>query len=204
MMMCEKDGRCFSEIAKDAYGGADKGELETARLRIADLETEEKRLAQKVLEFQEENDRLNVELANAGKDNDETRSRIKELEEERDWLNTELTNRGSEDAKPEPVPMPINRAEWLPSWLPVWPLSSAPLLVLGAVIMALWIFAAVNHSMLSPVFQLALMIWWGFALKKSSGPPLWLKLALWLPGPFIGAVLAAVAVAVQYSRNRTA
>jgi len=86
MRMCEKDGRHFCEIAKDAYGNADTGELEEARSQIADLEAqmrsyedasrEFERRAEEIsnenAELRYENEQLkNAEQPNAGESDDE-------------------------------------------------------------------------------------------------------------------------------------
>jgi len=78
MMMCEKDGRCFWEIAKDAYGSDVEriaeleAQIEADEAASREFELRAEEISHENAELRNENERLrNAERSNAGNDDDE-------------------------------------------------------------------------------------------------------------------------------------
>jgi hypothetical protein len=173
MKMCEKDGRHFCDIAKDAYGNADTGELEEARSQIADLEAQIRSYADASQEFERRAEEISNENAELRYENEQLR-------------NAEQSNPG-EDVKAgeEGISWIALFRRWLPSLSWSWP--SALTLALGAVIAASWIWGQFSMGTF-PVLLLYSARWVLFVAgavvvyRMEGARVVLIKAALWVAG----------------------
>jgi|GEM_PF-6194869 len=162
MTMCEKDGRCFWELAKDAYGGGNDDRIAELEARIEADEAASREFELRAEEISNEN----AELRN---ENERLR-------------NAERSNAG-EDIRPEKEG--INWAALFRRWSPSLSWPNALTLALGVVIAVSWLLSEYARSarLLFYSARWVLFVAWAVVAYRMEGTRVMvIKAALWVAG----------------------